>query len=152
MCVCIFSFLRIWTVGLVVLLVRVALWTIIKVMGTFVAEEEEGEKAGAGTNPKLLPLAYLAAVLAIPGSFWVAGIIFVLYLALPDGPKEKRLSIPANYDGSGNDCERFRSESGLPSGAREGLQRVSVSVIGGRTSSAEALKKEEGEEVMADGC
>jgi len=136
----------------VVLLARVALWTIIKVMGTFVAEEEGEEEVGTGTYPNFLPLAYLAAVLAIPGAFWVAGTIFIIYLCLPDGSKEELLPHSANYDGSGTDTERFRSESGLPSAARWGLQRFSVSVGGWRTSSAEALEKEEGGEVMADGC
>ena len=140
--------LALLTVALVVLLARVALWTFVKVLGTFVVEEaEEEEEGGAVAYPDLLPLAYLFAVLAIPGTFWVAGIILVIYFALPDASKEELLSISA----SGADTERYRSESGLPSAARRVLQRVSVSCGIGRTSSVEVLKKEE-EEVMADGC
>lgn len=140
--------LALLTVALVVLLARVALWTFVKVLGTFVVEKAEGEEeGGAVTYPDLLPLACLFAVLAIPESFWVAGIILVIYFALPDASKEELLSISA----SGADTERYRSESGLPSAARRVLQRVSVSSGIGRTSSVEVLKKEE-EEVMADGC
>lgn len=132
-------------VAFVVFLARVALWTIVKVMGTFVVEKKEEEDAA--TYPNLLPLAFLAAVLTIPGAFWVAGIIFVLYLAFPDVSKAELRSISA----SSADTERYRSESGLPSAALRVLQRVSVSLGVGQTSSVEALKKE-GEQVMADGC
>jgi len=118
--------------------------------GTFV--DLEGMGVHAATYSSLSSLAYLAAGLAILGSIWVAGIILVLYFALPDGPDEKRLSISANSDGSGAVTERFRSDSGLLSAARRVLQRVSVSLGVGRTSSVEAIKKEEGGEVMADGC
>jgi hypothetical protein len=122
----------------------VALWTLIKVLGTFVVEKEEEEDATTHTN--LLPVAYLFAVLTIPGAFWIAGIICTLYLAFPDVSKAELRSISA----SSADTERYRSESGLPSAARRVLQRVSVSLGVGRTSSVEVLK--EGEEVMADGC
>jgi len=118
--------------------------------GTFV--DLEGMGVHAATYSSLSSLAYLAAGLAILGSIWVAGIILVLYFALPDGPDEKRLSISANNDGSGAVTERFRFDSGLLSAARRVLQRVSVSLGVGRTSSVEAIKKEEGGEVMADGC
>jgi len=136
-------------VAFVVLLARVASRTILNVLSTSVVEEEE-EEGDAATYSSLSSLAYLAAVLAIPGSIWVASIILVLYFALPDGPNEKRLSISANNDGSGADTERFRSESGLPSAARRVLQRVSVSLWVGWTCSVEATNKEEGGEVMAD--